>query len=883
MISSPQETAIGPADNPTKRRIHLHIGAPKTGTTALQYYLYDNRELLRQRGFIYPTGLNLTMAKAHHPVFFAVSGSWWHPDFYYDITGERLPKDAYREEYHVDECLRELRFAAANSNDLILSSEGFFDLNQEGVESLRQTLAEYDVSVVLYLRRQDQFIEAMYRQFIMDSGARFRLPIDRYLDEGYVEHCYYLKKVDMWADVFGADGMTVVPYEPGALKNGDVICDFLQRIGMNTDGLPTVARANESRPNDTLNALSVANAVHWEQRADAADYARFLRDKFCSDGEVSPFLSRSQAIEFLDRFSDENQELARKYLGRSDGRLFDDAFPEPSDRLAAYQQGVSRDQAVGLLQQSVDLLLETPDADSAEIVLATTALFKASRNALRTEVEESAACLSQLDYARQALDQGERAEIALQEKVATLEYEVEQHRLEIDQAQIANQRLENQADQSRLEAERAERDLVQGRDELEKAQLALEQVQDELTQAQHDAADAWRQANQAEYNAERCQHEMEKARGELAQAKNDAAEARLQTDQAQQNAERAQQEMEQARGNANWHQREAQQAWDLAADARADAETFRQEAEQVRGEFEHLQNEAETAQSENTQLRQGLEGAQAELVQLRCATDQATAELNRYQKEAAESDAKSQHWRLEAERFQREADEAGGKADRLRQEGESVRQEADSARQTSERAVADLAAATAMNQELDSRMRELLWIMEQHVQRGEQARTELQTLRRTFRYRILFAPSALTLGVRDFVARLARKSATDNEQQAAPVGGPSRTGSSWGLRHPRKAVRFALRHPRKALIHTLQAPWQTLRYTLRQPRKAIVHTLAVPLRPVRYVLRQPRKAIVYAISTPWRGLHYVVRQPRKSAILVFRGAEAHRKESRRAA
>ena len=37
-----------------KRKLFLHIGRPKVGSTALQTLLHDNRELLARRGVLYP-------------------------------------------------------------------------------------------------------------------------------------------------------------------------------------------------------------------------------------------------------------------------------------------------------------------------------------------------------------------------------------------------------------------------------------------------------------------------------------------------------------------------------------------------------------------------------------------------------------------------------------------------------------------------------------------------------------------------------------------------------------------------------------------------------------------------------------------------------------
>jgi len=734
MISSPCETAIGPADRQSKRRIHVHIGAPKTGTTALQYYLYENRDLLRERGYLYPTGLHLTMAKAHHPIYFAVSGTWWHPDFYYDITGDRLPQTAYRREYDIEDCLRELRFAAANSDNLIVSSEGFFDLDEKGVKSLRDALSAYDVSVVLYLRRQDQFIEAMYRNFIVDSGARFQLPLDQYLNNEYVEHCNYLQKVDLWAETFGMDRLNVIPYQSSSLKEGDVIHDFLERIGLKTDGLPAPRRVNASRPNDVLRALSLANSCGWQRREDAADFARFLREAFESDGKVSPLLSRSQAIEFLDQFTAENQELACRYLGRADGQLFDDAYPEPSDEPPAGQNGVKRVKAVGVLKRSVDLLIDTPSADSDEIMLAATALFKAGRNSLRDETERRSAIERQLHDAQMALEHAEQSEKTLHGRLETIQSETE--------------RLHREADQARGEAEQTREEAERSRGEAEQARERAEQFRGE---------------------AEQAREESEQFRGEAEQAREESEQFRGEAEQAQEEAERSLGKAEQSREEAERSLAEAEQAREETQRARRQAEVASGETEQAKGEAERARGDAEAAQS-----------------QVECL-----------QKELASS------------------------RDELNQASEQ------------------LAASNEVNERLASQMREIFWIMENHVQRGNLARAELQTIRSTLLYRILLVPVQFVISAMLRVLRLRVGKVRD---RCAPKTQRSNVG---GLR---KGLRYVLRHPRKVVVRSVQEPWRGLRYLLRHPKKAAAQAHRAVWQRLRYVLRQPRKTVLRAFG-----------------------------------
>ena len=37
-----------------KKKLYLHIGMGKTGTTALQHFFWDNRDILAAKGICYP-------------------------------------------------------------------------------------------------------------------------------------------------------------------------------------------------------------------------------------------------------------------------------------------------------------------------------------------------------------------------------------------------------------------------------------------------------------------------------------------------------------------------------------------------------------------------------------------------------------------------------------------------------------------------------------------------------------------------------------------------------------------------------------------------------------------------------------------------------------
>ena len=731
MNSDPDSHCNSKNDAPVKPKLHLHIGSPKTGTTSLQYYLYEHRELLSSRGFLYPTGLNLTMAKGHHPLFFAVSDTWWHPDFYYDINAERLDTGSYLKKYAIDDCLRELRYAAANSNNLLISSEGFFDLDSNGVKSLSHLLSGFDVSVYVYLRRQDQFIESMYRHFVMDSGARFNIPIENYLEGEYVKHCDYLSKVDTWAEHFGKEHLTVVPYQPSALKEDDVIIDFLDRVGCDTRDLPESPTVNRSQPNDVLAMLTLSNGSAWEFREDAAEYSQFTRQAFESDGKKSPLLSTSQAIQFLDQYSDDNKALAEKYLPDSDGDFFDNSFPLPSDSTPSRTHTVQREKVVNLLNRSVRLCLESDAAETEDLVLASTALFKASKGSLRREMAKRYFDNHELEVARHAAENAKQHKHELQESHKELQLEIERRELEekltrnlIKQGQDENNRLSSEV--ARLQKEHGE---------------LVDQLQAEETRSEEKANEcdlAYEKLTIANEKCSRLDEHLSAALSELTKIQSDKTE-------------------------------------------------LAKELDPLKAQLKKTEDERSKTQAELLAVQLMLQEAKQQSL----ATRQLVSE---------------------------------------------TRQELEDAVKESHQITEKLEAALSQKELHQSKMGDLMWLIEQHVQRNAQLTTELEQLRNS-QNQAAETISITETGNNEHPTRELRVYRQEVSVGATFWSGIG-NGSRYILRQPRKSIRllvnhslhstqFALRHPRKSVVNIIRKPWQVLRYTLRQPKKSVLLTLGL--------------------------------------------------------
>lgn len=289
-----------------KTRLYLHIGHPKTGTTSIQNYLLQNEPLLRARGYLYPMA-----GRRHdtHPVHFRLFPiTFYHQDENNKAIGEMesLRREVARE-----------RPAA-----VVVSCEIAF---AEQADGLREAFRDFDVSILYYIRRQDQWIASFYAQRTKYAKmAEFR-PLRGMALEWIPP---YLQTIRRFALAFGRENVRVRPFEKNAWFNGDLLQDFLKEIGLDPAGFPpSETPLNESLKPDYLKFALVCNQLPLT-RPEAAKLRRAI--VALSDAEAKapsiPLLDDETRLRILERCAEDNARIASDFLGRADGILFREPF-----------------------------------------------------------------------------------------------------------------------------------------------------------------------------------------------------------------------------------------------------------------------------------------------------------------------------------------------------------------------------------------------------------------------------------------------------------------------------------------------------------------------------------------------------------------------------
>lgn len=329
------------------RHIELHIGLEKTGSTAIQTYLADNRDGLRERGVLYP----MSVGRIEHRGLPAYAMNEAKIDDVRVSLGVRSTAQVseFRRKVAAD-LKREID--EFTGNRVVLSSEHCSSRlhSREELVRLRELLTFPDCSirVHVYLRRQDDFFTSSYSTDIK-SGATKR--IDECRPETEHRRYDYLTLLRRWAEVFGHHNLHPSIFDRALFPDRDVVAHFAQAIGLQMSATDIRKQSvNESLDVFSLEFLRLLNLraprkdgyIDGSQRGDLVPLLARL-----GEGRPRLMLPLARRRSILDAYRESNAEVARTYFSREDGVL----FAEPAEPGEAVLPSLDTAQAVEIARQ----------------------------------------------------------------------------------------------------------------------------------------------------------------------------------------------------------------------------------------------------------------------------------------------------------------------------------------------------------------------------------------------------------------------------------------------------------------------------------------------------------------------------------------------------
>lgn len=253
-VAEPPVPAIPEA---VSKRVIVHIGVHKTGSTAIQSLLARNADRLSALGYYYaPTEPD--RFPTHNPLAAAFS------------------EDAPRGK---GEAGLAALIAAAAGRTVIISAEVLCEPGTD-VERFMAGLEGRDVEVVAYVRHPADIVVSAFNESVRSDRRRWTKPVNT---EPLAYDPSQLAPLRRWLERKDVR-MVLAPYDHAQWPGGSIFADFLETLGIPEAGLDmTDVRVNQSLPFAAAEKLREFNASNPTNEQRSAYLAQLRQTKMSED------------------------------------------------------------------------------------------------------------------------------------------------------------------------------------------------------------------------------------------------------------------------------------------------------------------------------------------------------------------------------------------------------------------------------------------------------------------------------------------------------------------------------------------------------------------------------------------------------------------------
>ena len=306
------------------KTLYIHIGTSKTGTTTIQTYCGINREQLKSKGVLFPI----------MPYHYDRITENRNGHFLYAMIYENGVRNKEKEEQVLKQELDYIVDCFKDYDNVLLSEESIWWATATRRKGLWKYLQEhsqqnnYQVKIIVYLRRQDQFMMSRYNQILKtDTGGGTQRFYEYFKDMNGKYKCVmnYRQRLDYMAKFFPKENIVVKRFDRSYFYNGDLKADFLHILGVEIDdtfaelpkdeNLGISVQSGELKR--VLNRLGTMTFAENQKLLQMLNECEALLPK----REVS-IMTTEHIEKFMKKFIDDNESIAVDYIG--DGKpMFD--------------------------------------------------------------------------------------------------------------------------------------------------------------------------------------------------------------------------------------------------------------------------------------------------------------------------------------------------------------------------------------------------------------------------------------------------------------------------------------------------------------------------------------------------------------------------------
>lgn len=285
-------------------KLIIHAGIGKTGTSSIQVAMLKYKDELASQGIV------------------AIESNQSKPE----LSAKHKLK--WRKPRHPawKELRKESRRLARTDKTAIISNETLWKRDEGDLRFLKKILRGFDITVVLYVREQVEYLESRTLQAVKQDRNSLQLdfsdPDDPKGLEGFLsrfdEHLDFLEVARRWDKVFGKGTVQARLYSRDVFTDGNVVADFFETVGASTEGMDLNTEMNPSL-SAPFAAIMSDTARYFPPeipKSEALDAA--LRLSRTRRTNVPKLISPARAKEIRERVADSNRVFFDEYVVNGD-------------------------------------------------------------------------------------------------------------------------------------------------------------------------------------------------------------------------------------------------------------------------------------------------------------------------------------------------------------------------------------------------------------------------------------------------------------------------------------------------------------------------------------------------------------------------------------
>jgi hypothetical protein len=184
----------------------LHIGSAKTATSSLQELLYNSRESLARKGWLYPTSCLWRGDRSHNTLGI----------YFWDNFLEQMKDSTFAE------VTEKLMAEISGWDNIIISSELIEKSLIHGNGNARRFVAllterGYEISIVYVVRRQDHYLDSQFKQAVADITTLYAGSSEDFIAR-HAPALKYATTAAAWQTLPGIDKVVVLPFLEGRIR-----------------------------------------------------------------------------------------------------------------------------------------------------------------------------------------------------------------------------------------------------------------------------------------------------------------------------------------------------------------------------------------------------------------------------------------------------------------------------------------------------------------------------------------------------------------------------------------------------------------------------------------------------------------------------------------